>query len=81
MIDKIHISFPNKFKISDKARFKRVPSTIDEGTVEIIYPNDCLYSTDEDRVVDNNNLLFFSGVDQSSYPAPRTIIIGLQVGF
>ena len=35
---------------------------------------------DELRVVDNNNLLFFSGIDQSSYPAPRTIIFGLQVG-
>ena len=52
MIDKIHISFPNKFKISDKARFKRIPSTIDEGTGEIIYPNDGLYITDEDRVVE-----------------------------
>ena len=35
---------------------------------------------DELRVVDNNNLLFFSGIDQSSYPAARTIMIGLQVG-
>ncbi len=35
---------------------------------------------DEARVVDNNNLLFFSGIDQSSYPAARTMIIGIQVG-
>jgi len=35
---------------------------------------------DEARVVDNNNLLFFSGIDQSSYPNPRTIMIGIQVG-
>ncbi|MFT4565501.1 MAG: TonB-linked SusC/RagA family outer membrane protein [Saprospiraceae bacterium] len=35
---------------------------------------------DEARVVDNNNLLFFSGIDQSSYPAARTILIGIQIG-
>ena len=35
---------------------------------------------DEARVVDNNNLLFFSGIDQSSYPAARTIMVGIQVG-
>lgn len=35
---------------------------------------------DELRVVDNNNLLFFAGIDQSSYPTPRTFILGLQVG-
>jgi len=35
---------------------------------------------DELRVVDNNNLLFFSGIDQSSYPAVRTIMIGIQIG-
>jgi hypothetical protein len=35
---------------------------------------------DELRVVDNNNLLFFAGIDQSSYPAARTIIFGIQVG-
>jgi len=35
---------------------------------------------DEARVVDNNNLLFFSGIDQSSYPAARTMMIGIQLG-
>ena len=35
---------------------------------------------DEARVVDNNNLLFFSGIDQSSYPAARTLTFGIQVG-
>ena len=30
--------------------------------------------------VDNNNLLFFAGIDQSAYPTPRTFILGVQVG-
>ncbi|PIB30424.1 hypothetical protein BFP77_04575 [Maribacter sp. 4U21] len=35
---------------------------------------------DELRVVDNNNLLFLAGVDQSSYPAARNLIMGVQIG-
>ncbi|MDA9069813.1 TonB-dependent receptor [Arenitalea sp.] len=34
----------------------------------------------EQLVVDNNNLLFFAGIDQSAYPTPRTFIFGVQVG-
>lgn len=44
------------------------------------YPEIGRSKDDELRVIDNNNLLFFAGVDQSSYPTPRTGIIGLQIG-
>lgn len=45
------------------------------------YPEIGRSQDDELRVVDNNNLLFYAGVDQSSYPTPRMMIFGLQVGF
>lgn len=45
------------------------------------YPEIGRSRDDEDRVVDNNNVLFFAGVDQSAYPTPRTIITGIQIGF
>ncbi|MEP5502465.1 MAG: TonB-dependent receptor [Algibacter sp.] len=44
------------------------------------YPEIGRSQDDELRVVDNNNLLFYAGVDQSSYPTPRTVIMGLQIG-
>ncbi|MEO9511236.1 MAG: TonB-dependent receptor [Flavobacteriaceae bacterium] len=44
------------------------------------YPEIGRTKDDELRVVQNNNLLFFAGVDQSSYPTPRTLIMGLQIG-
>jgi hypothetical protein len=31
--------------------------------------------------VENTNTLFYAGVNQSAYPTPRTIILGLQIGF
>lgn len=34
-----------------------------------------------DLVVNNTNTLFFAGIDQSSYPTPRTFLMGLQIGF
>ena len=45
------------------------------------YPEIGRSRDDEDRVVENNNLLFFAGVDQSAYPTPRTMIFGIQIGF
>lgn len=44
------------------------------------YPEVGRSQDDELLVVDNNNLLFYAGVDQSSYPTPRTVIVGLQIG-
>jgi TonB-linked SusC/RagA family outer membrane protein len=45
------------------------------------YPEIGRGQADEDRVVDNNNTLFYSGVDQSTYPTARTFILGVQLGF
>ncbi|MDW5290149.1 TonB-dependent receptor [Formosa sp. PL04] len=45
------------------------------------YPEIGRSQDNELLVVDNNNLLFYSGVDQSAYPPSRTIIMGLQFGF
>ena len=45
------------------------------------YPEIGRGKADEDRVVDNNNTMFYSGVDQSTYPTARTIILGVQLGF
>ncbi|WP_051774672.1 SusC/RagA family TonB-linked outer membrane protein [Formosa agariphila] len=36
---------------------------------------------DEDRVVANDNPLFYAGVDQSTYPTARTFLLGIQLGF
>lgn len=62
---RVYASAQNLFTISDYSGY---------------YPEIGRSQDNELLVVDNNNTLFFSGVDQSSYPAARTIIMGLQIG-
>lgn len=45
------------------------------------YPEIGRSRDDENLVVPNTNVLFFAGIDQSAYPTPRTMIMGIQIGF
>jgi TonB-linked SusC/RagA family outer membrane protein len=45
------------------------------------YPEIGRGQADEERVVDNNNTLFYAGTDQSTYPTSRQFLVGLQLGF
>jgi len=45
------------------------------------YPEIGQGMADEDRVVENDNTLFYAGVDQSTYPTARTFLLGVQLGF
>jgi len=63
---RVYLSAQNLFTITDYSGY---------------YPEIGRGQADEERVVDNNNTLFYAGTDQSTYPTPRQFLLGLQLGF
>ena len=63
---RFYVSAQNLFTITDYSGY---------------YPEIGRGQADEERVVDNNNTLFYAGTDQSTYPTSRQFLVGLQLGF